>query len=232
MGSAVFESEDARERVASAIAVCEELLEGFAETRRVQEDIVQALTEIPPGPLRASTEAAVTLWKPEVLNAIELATLYRLEAASLVQDFQLAKGARKAMYARLLLVTVYESMSTLRRLLGKAFREEMMRVVGPETSDQLNEIGKRISETFARTNEQFKDLRNQLAVHRSPDAMQRLYHLSNTDGAAIASLSAQAFSPLVSLSELYARYQVHHLEELRHQAKRVHELTQRPWSAG
>lgn len=229
MPSDVFSSDEGRQRVAQSVATIETILERFAEIRALQVSMLQDLQVLAPeSELRVEAEAAALFVKPQVLNALELSALFRLEALCLVQDYHLAVGARRSMYARLVLLSLYESMRTLRVLLGKAFRDEMIDALGLEVRDKLNIIGRSISTIFDRVNSEFGGLRNELVGHRSADAMSRLYHLSNTDEEAIIRMAVEAFTPLNNLNLLYVPYLDRGSEILRAQRQRVDACLRQP----
>ena len=172
---------------------------------RAQQQAISGLPNIPPARKKALAESARTP-HPEVSNFVELADLYRHEAACLLDAFQQASGLERSLYARLLALSMFESFNTLRALAGRTFREEMVAKLGKDADHEAKALNKTIDTIFERVRKDFKELRHELAGHKSRDAAVRFRLLTQVDEAAVKSAAVHALLTLSDIHGLTTRY--------------------------
>ena len=110
------------------------------------------------------------------------------------------------MYARLLVLCTYESLRTLRGLLGGNLRREVVRVLGDEYGGKIKLANQQINSVFDEVNTRFKDVRNWAAGHRAADRNIRAAQILSVNEDEAIRLSVAAYPALVILNETFMRY--------------------------
>lgn len=118
----------------------------------------------------------------EILNVIEFHLLFQFDLCCLSGDLLDHRDQfRGNLYSRLLVLTIYESLKTLRGLMGAAFRSRIVAALkhfpdGTDYDAVLRDCHSDLCQLFDESNRTFAEVRNGIVAHRekSPDIRDRL----------------------------------------------------------
>lgn len=143
-----------------------------------------------------------------LLNVIELALLAWHEISALSSDTVRYEGTFRAnLYARLLVLSMYESAKRLKGLLGPDFLQAARSVVpeGP-TEGELRRVHSDMSRFFKSCRTRFGDVRDGIVGHRDPDPNVRLALLLRTDSESALQMAEQMLLIFDTLGPFIAAY--------------------------
>jgi hypothetical protein len=111
-----------------------------------------------------------------VLNALEFVVLFQFELNTCVKAVaQSLPGLEAKFHARSLVLTVIESLLTMRRLLARDFRSQLVAALREPALDQkLKSLHSEVDKLFEDCNSRFGEVRDGLAAHRDADPEVRL----------------------------------------------------------
>jgi hypothetical protein len=134
-----------------------------------------------------------------VLNSVEFVMLFQFELNTCLKAVLNSELALEAKFhSRSLVLTVFESLNTLRRLLAKSFRSELVGSLGrpPGLELQLKSLHSAVNALFEDCNSRFGDVRDGLAAHRDPDPEVRLRLVERVDAQEAVDLAYETLKVL------------------------------------
>jgi len=142
-----------------------------------------------------------------VFNAFEFVELLQCDLCWLLNDMVKHDSAwRGGFYARLIVLTVYESCKSLNSLLARKFREEFVKSLGLTEDSSLKSIHSSFCKLFEQCRKDFGDVRNGIVGHRDCDPETRIRLLKQANCRAVADLAIAMLEPLRELQEIFLPY--------------------------
>lgn len=169
------------DRNAQIRAACKNIIKGASHGLAVYHN----LNEIEAA---ARVGGKKTLPHPEFINVQGLLWIFELELASLLDDYIRARGERRWLYARLIVLSLYESTRTLRGIFSRDYGKDLESRLGQENSKRIADLHGYIHHAFEDLNADYGDVRNHLLGHRNKDALRRWKALCSLDGLEIKDL--------------------------------------------
>jgi hypothetical protein len=157
---------------------------------------------------RRRLDQAGSPYDTHTLNVLEfLALIQHDQSAILVQLLDATTRLQVILFARLLLLTVYESLKQLRGLLAKPFQDELALALGthPEGTS-ARAAHSRVARLFAEWEREFGPTRNKVIAHHDADPEVRLQLLESIDADNLALRAYEVGSGLLPLQGDLARY--------------------------
>lgn len=144
----------------------------------------------------------------DLLNALEFVLLLQFDLTCLLQAFVANTGTLKgSLFGRLVLLTVHESLLTMRSLFSRQFRERMTNYLAdPLVDDALRRIHSSIHRLFEESERRFGDVRNGIVAHRDASAARQLDLIEVADQEQIAALAIKMLQVIDELGPLMVRY--------------------------
>lgn len=140
-----------------------ERLNGLLRQQRVTVESILPLLPQMRSVLARRSEAAL-----RVHNVLEFATLYGYDFNCVFEDMLRHQGTRRGLvYARFLVLLVYEASNKFRGLLGREFQADLRSLgYGDEDVVLARGVHKCFVRAFERCNRDFGDVRNGVVAHR------------------------------------------------------------------
>ena len=157
---------------------------------------------------RSQLAAQPTAELARINNVLEFSMLYAFDFNVLLDDTLEHGGSRRGnLYARLLVLFVYEAALTLRTLLAGQFQSDL-RVVGYSDGDvsSVRGVHSGFEQAFARCNREFKDVRMNVSAHRDPSATKQLKLIEELDVEAVIDMAYEMETFTVQLNAVLAAH--------------------------
>ncbi len=156
---------------------------------------------------RKLEENGVTL-DQRVFNVYEFILLLQHDLSALMCDM-VRNHTRlgTSLYARLLILLIYETSEKLQKvLLAKDFREEYLAALDVEDNRSLIDAHKRASDLFKRCNSKYGAVRRGLAAHWDVDPDERQRLIDTAEVRPIADLAIEMLGVLLDVTRLLSQY--------------------------
>lgn len=175
----------------------EELKVILRRQRETTEEILQHLPR-----LRNLLTQAGEAEAARILNVVEFATLYGYDFNCVLEDTVDHQGTRRALlYARFLVLLVYEASQKLRHLLGGQFQDDLRAYgYGEESVEIARTVHKCFVDTFERCNSEFGDVRDGIVAHRDSSAERQLELMEVADVPSVIDMTLQMERCAIHLS--------------------------------
>lgn len=148
-----------------------------------------------------------------VLNVLEFVELLQCDLNWLLNDLvQNQSTLRGSLYSRMLVLTIYESCKSLKKLLAREFRDELTKRLGLKDDIDLKHIHSRFSQLFERCSSDFGEVRNGIIGHWDCDPKTRIALLKQANPQAVADLVIEMIKPLRELLMILLPYVRHVME--------------------
>ena len=172
------------------------LLDLLKETRSGFEPTFNRTVE-----MRRTLESLQIPHDAAILNVIEFALLLKFDLSCLLCEMIDDDSAlRSNLYARLQILTVHESCLTLKSLLAKKFRTEMIVALGALADDSvLRKVHSDVCHLFEKSSREFGDVRDGIVAHRDADPEARVQLLEKADVRAVTDLVIEMLRILESV---------------------------------
>lgn len=143
-----------------------------------------------------------------VFNAFEYVWLLEFDLAALLERMFKARTDMEAkLYARLLILTMYESLLEMRRLFAKSLREQAVDAMADDTADlSFKRLHARIESLFRTCRKRFGRVRNELVAHRTGDPELRSQLLLAVDTDLVGRLAGETLQLAVKCQIELDRY--------------------------
>ena len=143
-----------------------------------------------------------------VWNAVEFVVLFQFELNTCLKVVvQAQPGPEAKFHARSLLLTVLESLLTMKRLLAKEFRSQLVSALGdPALDRRLKSLHSEVNRLYEDYNSRYGELRNALVGHREADPEVRLRLLEVVDAEEAVLLALDALKVLTIFHQHIAEY--------------------------
>jgi len=137
-------------------------------------------------------------------NVLEFATLYGYDFSCILEDTVDHQGSRRALvYARFLILLVYEASQKLRQLLGGQFQEDLRAFgYGEESIKTVRRIHKCFVDAFERCNSEFGDVRDGIVAHRDESAERQMELIEVADVPSVIDMTLQMERCVVQLGAM------------------------------
>ncbi|SRR5260221_10103224 len=142
----------------------------------------------------------------DFLNVQSFLWMLELEIACLLDDYIRSSNERRWLYARLLLLTLFESTKTLRRVFSIGYRRDLQEKLGPESAKEVSELHAYIHHAFEDLNRSCGEIRRGLVGHRDPDPAVRFKLLSSLSGIDIKDSAWELLEWCATFAQLQERY--------------------------
>jgi hypothetical protein len=144
----------------------------------------------------------------ELYRVLEFTSLVQLDIACLYADYLLHEDAPRAhVYARFLILTIYESTRTYRSLLGKRLQRKLSEQEGSVVFlQQVRAAHKELCAVSERADRVYGEVRNGVAAHRDEEAVMQLGRLREIGGDEFHELVAAFHAALNTLVVLLADF--------------------------
>jgi len=162
-------------RNAKIRAACRRIIKGASHGLAIYEELITI-------DAAARLKGVRTLPHADFLNFQGLLWMMQLELASLLDDYIRTRDERRWLYARLLLLSLYESTKTLRSVFSRGYRRDLLVRLGSANERRINTLHGYIHHAFEDLNADYGDIRDHLLGHRDPDASRRWQALSSLNG--------------------------------------------------
>lgn len=138
----------------------------------------------------------------ELYKVAEFTALLRFDLACLFSDYVRHEHSERAhLYARFLILTIYESTKTYRGLLGGDLQKRLNDTDGSSFFMQkVRDVHKEMSRVSEAVAKQYGDVRHSIGAHRDPEAFKQLERVRAIGGEELADLY-QRFANALSLLE-------------------------------
>jgi hypothetical protein len=142
--------------------------------------------------MRRTFEARGVRFEDAVFNVIEFVLLLQFDLSCFFAELVRYTGSlRGNLYARQIIITIHESALTMRSLLARRFREQLVAASGaPGLDTELKGIHSSIQALFDRCNARFGDVRDGIVAHRDSDPAVRTRLVEAADQEDVAILAA------------------------------------------
>lgn len=142
-----------------------------------------------------------------VLNAYEFVLLLQHDLSLLLSGLvQENTRLGTSMYARLLILALYESSKQMQKLLAKDFREQVVRVLDPDDDHRLKALHKRVSKIFDVSRQNFGVVRHGLAGHWTHDPEERQELIDHAEIQSVVDLVIEMLKLIQNLVNLFSTY--------------------------
>lgn len=133
-----------------------------------------------------------------IFNALEFVVLFQFELNTCLKALAQARpGLEPKFHARSLVLTILESLLTMRRLLAKDFRSQLIaESMMPGLDQKLKTLHSEVNRAFEDCNLRFGEVRDGLAAHRDADPEVRLRLLERVDAEDAALLAIDTLQVL------------------------------------
>ena len=167
-----------------------------------EETILDALESI--SSTREKAEKIRFTHAAQLYNASQFCLICELDLSILIVSLTLADTQwRKKLYARLLAMTLVESVEDIAQLLGKRFRENLDKAMtSGDYKQKLNPIVKNLTEFKKKHERALRDIRNIAAAHRDQDAKHQLATINKVDPKVLTNLSFEFVDLLSPFTKL------------------------------
>lgn len=170
---------------------------------REQQSVIPLLLDEVTAVRRALEQRGRTV-EPRVLNVLEFALLFQFETACLVEDMADHDPSRRGqLYARLLILTIYENTSQLRNLLSRQFKEDL-RTTGFDDNEieTVRRVHRDFISIYENCNRRWGKVRHGAVAHRDPSAEVQLRLIDKADIHNVTDLAIQFQKASAELSRV------------------------------
>jgi hypothetical protein len=142
------------------------------------------------------------------LNALEFVVLFQFELNSSLKAVAQSRSRLEAKFhARSLILIVFESLQTMRRLLAREFRQHVVTRVAEQGLEQrLKLVHSAVDKLSKDCNSRFEEVRNKLVAHRDVDPDVRLNLLQAVDTEEVARLTLEALRILTQFHREFLQF--------------------------
>lgn len=149
-------------------------------------------------------------------NVLEFLSLYAFEFSCLFEDLiQHQKTLRGTIYARQLILLIYESAEKLRHLLGRQFQEDMQAIgYSVESVELVRRVLRCFNDVFERCNREFGDVRNGAIAHRDRSASTQRQLVEKVHPDLVAEIAAEMSECVLKLQKIFVQHNRNVLEWL------------------
>lgn len=131
----------------------------------------------------------------QLANLIQYIELMAYDVLCLCEDMLTTRSRwKKKLYARLIAITIFESMNDLAFLLGKPFKEKLINIRLPNFDTNRRTVHKEIVEFNKAHNDRLKKIRNTVIGHRDHNAEMQIDIIKSLRPGDIYRVSADFFS--------------------------------------
>jgi hypothetical protein len=180
-------------------AACKTIIRGATRGLAIYADIQQI-------DQAARKGGSKILPHPTYLNLQGLLWMLELEIACLLDDYIRSRDERRWLYARLLLLSLFESTRTLRGVFSREYRKDIELRLGAQNSERISELHGYIHHAFNDLNADYGEIRNRLLGHRDPDAALRWQLLSSINGQEIKEFAWEVIEWCAAMAMLHQDY--------------------------
>jgi hypothetical protein len=156
-------------------AACRKIIKGASHGLATYEELRQIDSSV-------RQHGAAALPHADFLNFQGLLWMMQLEVASLLDDYIRSRDEQRWLYARLLLLSLYESTKTLRSVFSPSLRRDILARLGPGSETRINNLHGYVHHAFEDLNADFSEIRNRLVGHKDRDAGVRWRMMSAYNG--------------------------------------------------
>jgi hypothetical protein len=144
----------------------------------------------------------------ELYKVAEFTALLRFDLACLFSDYVRHEHSERAhLYARFLILTVYESTKTYRGLLGGDLQKKLNDTDGSGFFMQkVRDVHKQMSRLSDGVAKEYGDVRQGIGAHRDPEALKQLERVRAIGGEELADLYERFTSALLLLERLISEF--------------------------
>ena len=144
----------------------------------------------------------------KLLNAFQFCMICDLDVSILHRDLLMATEPwRQKLYARLLAMTLFESVEDITQLLGKEFRKNLDRAITKNDYKQkLNPIVKALNGFKNKHEHDFRDIRNNAVAHRDQNVERQLATIEKIDPEMVERLSFEFMELLSPLTPMMTEF--------------------------
>ena len=166
--------------------------------------------------IRRATGRAGLLDDEQVLGVVEYIYGLHFELSCLLAEMvRYGASLRANLYARLIILTVYEATKEMKGLLAGDFRDRITRVTrGPEIGEALKAIHSSAVKLFDRCNAKFGAVRHGAAAHRPVDPETRIKLVQQADIEKVAKLTIEMQKVISQLTRQFNSYGADLMERL------------------
>ncbi|MGA2242194.1 MAG: hypothetical protein ABSH11_09160 [Verrucomicrobiota bacterium] len=167
-----------------------------------EEAILGALESI--SSVREKAEKLQFTHVVQLYNASQYCLICDLDLSILIFNLTMADTQwRKKLYARLLAMTLVESVEDIAQLLGKRFRDNLDKATtGGDYKQKLNPIVKNLTEFKIKHERALREIRNIAAAHRDQDAKHQLATINKVDPKILTNLAFEFVGLLSPFTKL------------------------------
>jgi hypothetical protein len=143
-----------------------------------------------------------------VLNVLQFAILSHYELACLLEDMADHNSSfRGRLYARLLIVNIYETTHKLQSLLGRQLRADFLEAgVSKQEMDTLGKIHQAFVRLHEECDRRYGDVRNGIGAHKDPSAETQLELIEKANIHDVTNLVIEILKWTAGLTRLCAIY--------------------------
>ena len=146
-----------------------------------------------------------------IWNAYEFILLVQFDVSCLMRDMVSHESELGPnLYARLLVLTIYESTLTMRRLLSRNFQSTLENALEIENNSALRQIHSRVQRLFEECNLQMGAVRDGIVGHRDADADVRVELLEKADVQEVTDLTIELLQTLGAILPYFFLYFAKH----------------------
>jgi hypothetical protein len=166
---------------------------------------------------RAKFRDAGMQMEEELLNILQFSVLFNHDLRILIADIESDnESSRGRLYARFLVLIMYEAAEDLQALLGGKLRGILDTWSAPdELLSDRKTLHKRLGQFRADNDLKFGEMRNKLAAHRDHDASEQLMVLDSLDVAAVTQEGYRFITWLTDLHKYAKRIMEWEMERTR-----------------
>lgn len=180
-------------------AACRKIIRGASRGLAIYQKLIDIETA-------AREQNEKVLPHPGFLNVQGLLWMFELEVACLLDDYIRSRDERRWLYARLLLLCLFEATKTLRGLLSRSYRLDLEEKLGAAYAGQLREMHGYIHHAHEDLNAEYGEVRRRLVAHKDPDANLRWQALSSVNGLEIKDFAWELLEWCAALAVLHKHY--------------------------
>ena len=180
-------------------AACRKIIEGASQGLAIYEELQKI-------DAYARAEGVHVLPHMDFLNFQGLLWMMQLELASLLDDYLRARHERRWLYARLLLLSLYESTKTLRSVFSRGLRKDIVGRLGPESETRVTNLHRYIHHAFEDLEADFGEIRNRLIGHKDPDPIARWRLMSAYSGLELKDFAWEVLEWCAEIAEVDNEY--------------------------
>ena len=147
----------------------------------------------------------------EFINTVQFFAVNAMDMLITIKSIQATDiNLERNLFARLLSIINYQIIRQQRDITGKRFRNSLKNICNNNTKaiENLNKIGKQISEYDNNNSEYFKEIRNSSLAHRKDDSKAQIDFIENLEIKRVFGLSLE----LVRLIDLFYQFLVNFMK--------------------